>query len=85
MPPVRVGLIGLSARAKTSWASLAHLPYLQASDGKFQIVALCNSSISAARSAIDAYQLPTSTKAYNDPNDLANDTEVGLYNDTLNR
>lgn len=61
---IRVGVIGLSARAKTSWASSAHLPYLQASGGKYVIIALCNSSVSAAESAIEAYNLPASTKAY---------------------
>lgn len=76
MPPIRVGIIGLSAGAKTSWASTAHLPYLQTSRGKYAIVALCNSSVSAAQSAIKAYGLPDSTKAYGDPKDLASDTEV---------
>ena len=73
---IRVGLIGLSARAKTSWASSAHLPYLQASGGKYVITALCNSSIPAAQSAIEAYRLPASTKAYGNPQDLAEDPEV---------
>lgn len=73
---IRVGLIGLSARANTSWASSAHLPYLQASGSKYVITALCNSSIPAAQSAIEAYKLPASTKAYGNPQDLAEDAEV---------
>ena len=73
---VRVGLIGLSASAKTSWASSAHLPYLQASGGKYIITALCNSSVSAAQSAIVTYNLPARTKAYGNPQDLAEDPEV---------
>ena len=77
MSPIRVGLIGLSARAKTSWASEAHLPYLQASK-KYEITALCNSSVSAAQSAIEAYHLPAGTKAYGNPEDLANDMDVDL-------
>ena len=73
---IRVGIIGLSARAKTSWASAAHLPYLQTSGGKYVITALCNSSVLAAESAIEAYNLPASIKAYGDPQDLAHDPEV---------
>ena len=79
MSPIRVGLIGLSARAKTGWASIAHLPYLKASNGKYVITALCNSSVSAAQAAIEAYNLPASTKAYGSPEDLANDQEVCPY------
>ena len=79
MSPIRVGMIGLSARAKTSWASNAHLPYLQASNGKYVITALCNSSVSAAKSAIEAYHLSASTKAYGTPEELANDPEVCSY------
>ncbi len=73
---IRVGVIGLSTKAKTSWASSAHLPYLQASGGKYVIVALCNSSVTAAQSAIEAYKLPANTKAYGNPQDLAEDSEV---------
>ncbi len=78
--PIRVGLIGLSASAKTAWASKAHLPYLLSPLGrsKYQIVALLNSSESAARAAIDAYSLPPSTRAYGDPAALAADPEVDL-------
>lgn len=79
MSPIRVGMIGLSARAKTSWASNAHFPYLKASNGKYVITALCNSSVSAAQAAIAAYNLPLSTKAYGSPEDLANDQEVCPY------
>ncbi|KAK4693308.1 hypothetical protein P7C71_g4065, partial [Lecanoromycetidae sp. Uapishka_2] len=78
MSRIRVGLIGLSARAKTSWASSAHLPYLQSSQNKYTITALCNSSVDAAESAIQAYKLPASTKAYGNPEDLANDQEIDL-------
>ncbi|KAL6714647.1 hypothetical protein ACLMJK_008072 [Lecanora helva] len=78
MTPIRVGMIGLSATAKTSWASAAHLPYLQACNDKFTITALCNSSVSAAQAAIEAYDLPPNTKAYGNPEDLADDTEIVL-------
>lgn len=73
---VRVGVIALSARAKTSWANSAHLPYLKASGGKYAITVLCNSSVSAAQSAIKAYSLSGTTKAYGNPQDLAEDPEV---------
>ena len=76
MAPIRVGIIGLSKAAKTSWASRAHFPYLTASDGKYEISALCNSSKESAQKAIEAYNLPSSTKAYGDPQDLANDPDV---------
>lgn len=56
--------------------SSAHLPYLVASDGKYEIKALCNSSVKAAQAAVKAYKLPSSTKAYGDPKDLANDPDV---------
>ena len=78
MAPIRVGLIGLPANAKTSWASGAHLPYLQAAKEKYEIAALCNPSVGAAKSAIEAYGLPASTKAYGNPQDLADDDEVDL-------
>ncbi|KAH6640153.1 hypothetical protein F5144DRAFT_559524 [Chaetomium tenue] len=78
--PIRVALIGLSSSAKTAWASRAHLPYLLSAPGraKYQIVALLNSSVSAARAAIAAYDLPPTTRAYGDPADLAADAEVDL-------
>lgn len=78
--PIRVAIIGLSSSAKTAWASRAHLPYLLSPLGrsKYQIVALLNSSVSAARAAIAAYNLPDSTRAYGDPAALAADDEVDL-------
>lgn len=82
MAPVRVALIGLSSSGKSvvSWASTAHLPYLQSPRGKskFQIVALLNSSAEAARNAIAHFQLPPETRAYGSPDDLADDPEVDL-------
>ena len=78
MAPIRVGIIGLSKTAKTSWAGSAHFPYLMASNGKYEIKALCNSSVVSARKAIDDFNLPPTTKAYGNPQDLANDKEVRL-------
>ena len=80
MAPIRVGLIGLSASATTSWASRAHLPYLLSPRGqeKYLIVALCNSSVEAASKAIAAFGLPSETRAYGNPDDLAGDEDVDL-------
>jgi len=80
MAPIRVALIGLSASAKTAWASSAHLPYLLSPTGrsKYEIVALLNSSVEAAQSAITAYGLPSTTRAYGNPEHLAADAEIDL-------
>ena len=76
----RVGLIGLSSSAATSWASEAHLPYLLSPEGrsKFQIVALLNSSVKAGQAAIAHYKLPAETRAYGNPADIAADPDVDL-------
>jgi predicted dehydrogenase len=78
MAPIRTALIGLSASAKASWASGAHLPYLLSPRGKerYEIVALLNSSVDAARAAIDTFGLSPATKAYGSPEDLASDPDV---------
>ncbi|KAF1979435.1 NAD(P)-binding protein, partial [Bimuria novae-zelandiae CBS 107.79] len=78
--PLRTALIGLSSSAKTSWASAAHLPGLLTPTGrsKLPITALLNSSVQAAKSAIDTYKLAPETKAYGSPEDLANDPNVDL-------
>lgn len=76
MPPIRVALIGLSANM--TWSSLAHLPYLLHSP-KYTIVALCNSSLDAAKRSIAAHSLPSTTKAYGSPSDLAADPDIDLF------
>lgn len=80
MAPIRTALAGLSASAKTSWAYRAHLPYLLSPLGrsKYQIVALQNSSVEAARNAIAKFDLPSETKAYGTPEDLAADKDIDL-------
>lgn len=80
MAPIRVAYIGLSATAATSWAANAHLPYLLSARGraKYEIVALCNSSVEAAKRAIEKFKLPAGTRAYGDPEALAQDTGVDL-------
>ncbi|KAI5857461.1 NAD(P)-binding protein [Durotheca rogersii] len=80
MAPIRVALIGLSSSAKTSWAAEGHLPYLLSPRGAshYVIVALLNSSISAAKAARDHFNLPSGTKTYGDPTELASDADVDL-------
>lgn len=80
MALIRVALIGLSS-SSPSWLSLAHLSYLLSARGqqKFQIVALQNSSLSAAEAAIKKYNFdPTVVTAYGTPEDLAKDEDVEL-------
>lgn len=81
MAPIRLGIIGLSSSAVTSWASSAHLPYLLSARGrsKYSIVALCNSSVESAKNAIESYGLDAeNTRAYGDPEALAADPDVDL-------
>ncbi|KLU85686.1 hypothetical protein MAPG_04708 [Magnaporthiopsis poae ATCC 64411] len=63
MAPIRVGLVGLSASAKTAWASKAHLPYLLSERGRarYEIVALLNSSEAGARWAWHVHSKTTYT------------------------
>jgi len=80
MAPIRIALIGLSASAKTGWAAAGHLPYLRSARGKdrYKIVALLNSSVSAAEHAIKHFELDQDVKAYGSPTDLAADADVDL-------
>ncbi|KAF9880787.1 oxidoreductase family protein [Colletotrichum karsti] len=81
MSPIRVGIIGLSAKpaafAPGAWASTAFLPSIQNSP-EYTITALCNSSLDAARRSRDFHKLPETTKVYGDPEQLANDPDVDL-------
>jgi predicted dehydrogenase len=55
----------------------AHLPYLLKSP-HYEITALCNSSAKSAETAVKRHGLPSSTKAYGNPEDLAKDPNVDL-------
>ncbi|GJC79673.1 galactose/lactose metabolism regulatory protein GAL80 [Colletotrichum liriopes] len=81
MAPTRVGIIGLSAKGPDmgpgAWATIAILPSFQNSQ-EYEIVALCNSSVEAARRSIEMHKLPSSTKAYGDVEKLAKDSDVDL-------
>ncbi|KAF3052378.1 hypothetical protein E8E11_011193 [Didymella keratinophila] len=80
MAPVRVALVGLSASAKVTWAADAHLPYLLSARGKqhYELVALLNTSIEAAKSARTTFSLSASVKAFGDPAKLAADPDIDL-------
>ncbi|KAL5603996.1 hypothetical protein FOVSG1_006746 [Fusarium oxysporum f. sp. vasinfectum] len=77
--PIRVALIGLSSKGE-GWAANAHLPYLSSLRGRerYSVVAVCNSSLEAAKRAIERHQLPPETRAYGDPDDLAEDKDIDL-------
>jgi predicted dehydrogenase len=84
MAPIRVGIIGLAsatgevtASPGDGWAASAHLPYLVKSP-HYEVVALCNTSIESAKTAVKRHNLPASTKTYGSPEDLANDPNVDL-------
>ncbi|KAK4072011.1 hypothetical protein Trihar35433_4075 [Trichoderma harzianum] len=82
MAPIRVGLIGLTVGDGKSlgngvWGIAAHLPTYTNSPN-YEIVALCNSSVDAAKQSIAYHKLPATTKAYGSPEDIANDPDVDL-------
>ncbi|KAK4063673.1 hypothetical protein Trihar35433_8381 [Trichoderma harzianum] len=81
MAIIRVGLIGLTPAQEfastRSWTALGHLPSLLQSPS-YEIVALANSSVESAKRSIEAHNLPSTTKAYGSPEDIANDPEVDL-------
>ncbi|KXH57372.1 oxidoreductase family protein [Colletotrichum salicis] len=81
MAPIRVGIIGLSAKEAVmgpgAWGSIAILPSFKNSPN-YEIVALCNSSAEAARRSIEMHKLPSTTKAYGDVEQLASDPDVDL-------
>lgn len=75
MTPIRIGFIGLSANG--GWGPSAHWPYLKQTD-KYQVVAVCNSSVESSEKAKTHFGLPESTKSYGSPKDLAADPNVDL-------
>ncbi|KAF2819023.1 NAD(P)-binding protein [Ophiobolus disseminans] len=84
MAPIRVGIIGLSSATENiskspgdGWAASAHLPYLLQSP-HYEVTALCNSTVKSAEAAIARHGLSSSTKAYGNPDDIANDPNVDL-------
>jgi predicted dehydrogenase len=70
--PVRVGIIGLSARG--GWAAAAHVPALAAVKG-FELTALSASSASSARAAGDKFGV---ARVYDDPVELATADDIDL-------
>ncbi|MEM6834719.1 MAG: Gfo/Idh/MocA family oxidoreductase [Pseudomonadota bacterium] len=53
---IKVGIIGVTP--EKSWASLAHIPALQAMPDKFQITAIANSSLESAEKAARHFNVP---------------------------
>ncbi|POS75125.1 oxidoreductase family protein [Diaporthe helianthi] len=82
MAPIRVGLIGLSAKSRSGWAAAAHLPYLLSPRGKerYQIVAVLGSTTERARESVEHFSLPNpdSIRTYGAPEELAADPNVDL-------
>jgi predicted dehydrogenase len=70
--PIRVGIIGLSARG--GWAARAHVPALAALSG-YELTALSASSAASARAAGDRFGVK---QAYADPVALATSDDVDL-------
>ncbi|KAI8941665.1 hypothetical protein NX059_002877 [Plenodomus lindquistii] len=79
MAPIRVAIAGLSASSSSSWAASSHLAYLRSPQGQkhYEIVALLNSSKTAAENAKKEFNLPN-VKTYGDPDALAADPDVDL-------
>ncbi|KAJ5472304.1 hypothetical protein N7530_006305 [Penicillium desertorum] len=75
MKPIRIGIIGLSPGA---WAANAHLPYLQRPDSKFEIVAVCNSSVESAVKSAKDLNLPGGVRTYGNVQDIADDKDIDL-------
>ena len=80
---IRIGLVGLNAPytgapTGTNWTANAHLPYLRATT-RYEIVALQNSSVERAKTAIKAYDLDElKVKAYGTAEDIAADPDIDL-------
>lgn len=74
--PVRLAFFGLSADPK-AWANTTHLPAFK-NNPHYCIVALVNSCIDSARAAINAHGLDAGTKAYDNPQNVADDPDVDL-------
>ena len=69
---IRVGIVGASA--SRGFASIAHIPALQALPG-FEIVAVCTARQQSAEAAARHYGVPL---AFSDPEKLANHPDVDL-------
>ncbi len=82
MAPIRVGIIGLAATSNVSmtgsWGVTSHLRSILALSKEYDIVAVANSSVESAQRSIDFHKLPSTTKAYGNPEDIAADPNVDL-------
>ncbi|CZR64811.1 uncharacterized protein PAC_14710 [Phialocephala subalpina] len=71
MQPIQI------AEPATNRQNTAHLSYLLQSP-HYTIATLCNSSLTAAYTAISSHNIPPTTKAYASPEDLALDSDIDL-------
>lgn len=71
--PIRVGFIGLNPGMH--WASMAHIPALQALPDDFVVVGVANTSLASARNAAEALGLP---QAFENAHALVNSPEIDL-------
>ncbi|KAL5044865.1 hypothetical protein BDW71DRAFT_215491 [Aspergillus fruticulosus] len=65
MSPIRIGII-------------AHLPYLQSPNSKFEIVAVCNSTVESAAKSVRDLSLTGRVKTYGNVQDIADDNDIDL-------
>lgn len=82
MPPTRVGLIGLKPVTDGSrlgaWGVNGHLRSIQGLPSLYEIVAVANSTIESSQKSIEVHKLPATTRAYDNPEDIATDPNVEL-------
>ena len=78
MPPIRVGIIGLSADP-AAWATMAHVDPLKSKplSEKYALTAVATSSAKSAQAAAKAHNIPAE-HAYHSAENIANDPEVEL-------
>jgi len=82
MAPIKVGLIGLGTSSDVAmvgaWGVNGHLRSIQGLPDLYEIVAVCNSSVTSAQKSIDLHKLGAGVKAYGNPEDIAADPDVEL-------
>lgn len=88
MAPIKVALMGLAADDSPqvgvgNWGVHAHMHPLLSSP-KYEVVAICNSSVESAQKSIKFHKLDPSTKAYGSAAELAKDPDVELVAVSIN-
>lgn len=75
MPPIKLGIVGLSAT--NSWAVRAHLPYLRTSS-RYTITGVANRSLASSQQAIGAHGLGSTAQPYASVSALARSPDIDL-------